>query len=123
LRAALAAEVAALAGAVLAAPGRAGDVVDLAVVPVRLVAVAFRGFVSFAATVTLTSPVPRPAEMNRPFGPRDAVGVALITAGPGSWETLRAVAVVWSRVDRSPAAARGSAEPFVAFAITYARVP
>jgi hypothetical protein len=33
------------------------------------------------------------------------------------------VAVIWSRVDRSSAALRGSAEPFVAFAMTYDRLP
>jgi len=47
------------------------------------------------------------AAANRPPGPRTG-GVA------GEGED----AVVWSRMDRSPAAARGSAEPFVAFAIT-----
>jgi hypothetical protein len=78
------------AGAVLDAAGRAGGVapVDLPVESVRLVAVAFRGRVWFAATVTVGS-----------------------------------AAVVWSRIDRSPAAVRGPAEPFVSFAMTYARVP
>jgi hypothetical protein len=42
--------------ALLAAAGRAGGVDPLAVEPVRLVAVAFRGRVWFAATVTLGSP-------------------------------------------------------------------
>jgi hypothetical protein len=44
------------ADGVLAAAGRAGGVVPLAVEPARLVAVAFRGRVWFAATVTLDSP-------------------------------------------------------------------
>lgn len=43
-------------------------------------------------------------------------------AGP-RFSACRAVAVFWSPVDRSPAAVRESAEPSVAFAITYARVP
>lgn len=41
----------------------------------------------------------------------------------GSSGARRGLAVVWSPVDRSSAAARGAAEPFVAFAITKARVP
>jgi hypothetical protein len=118
------------AGAALAA-GRAGGVVLLPVEPVRLVAVVFRGRVWFAATVTFgsaggvvaaVSPVGRrPTETNRPFGARRTVGGAVLAAG--SCAVLREIAVVWSRVDRSPAAVRGPAEPFVAFAITYARVP
>jgi hypothetical protein len=36
----------------------------------------------------------------------------------GFWEARWEVAVVWSRSVRSPAAVRGPAEPFVAFAIT-----
>jgi hypothetical protein len=41
----------------------------------------------------------------------------------GSSEACRGVAVVWSGSVGSPAAVRGSTEPFVAFAITYTRVP
>jgi uncharacterized protein YjbI with pentapeptide repeats len=41
----------------------------------------------------------------------------------GCLAARRGVAVVWFRVDRSSAAIRGAAEPFVAFAITKARVP
>jgi hypothetical protein len=118
------------AGAALAA-GRAGGVVLLPVEPVRLVAVVFRGRVWFAATVTFgwaaevvaagSAVGVRPAETNRPFGDRRTVGGAVLSAG--SCAVLREIAVVWSRVDRSPAAVRGPAEPFVAFAITYARVP
>jgi hypothetical protein len=129
----------ALAGEVLAAAGRAGGVVPLAVEPVRLVAVAFRGRVWFAATVTFASLAGATglfasgaAAVNRPFGAREIVAGRRATlatagsagsAGAGLWEALRGIAVVWSRVDRSPAAVQGSAEPFVAFAITYARVP
>jgi len=110
------------AGAALAA----GRAVPLPVEPVRLVAVVFRGRVWFAATVTFgsaggvvaaVSPVGRrPTETNRPFGPRRTVGGAVLATG--SCAVLREIAVVWSRVDRSPAAVRGPAEPFVAFAIT-----
>jgi hypothetical protein len=51
--------------------------------------------------------------------------VAAPSEGSASREARRAVAVtvVWSRVDRSSAAVRGPAEPFVAFAMTYARLP
>ena len=56
---------------------------------------------------------------NRPSGPRtEAAGAGREEAAPADREARRAFAVVWSPLDRSSAAARGSAEPFVAFAIT-----
>jgi hypothetical protein len=135
------------AGAVFDVAARAGAVVpdDRPVVLVRLVVVAFRGRVWFAATVAFGGTRPARAAASGLPGPAAAVVFGLsgpasvFEAGPAAgaaavraaaemkrpFAALRTagvpepgVAVVWSPVDRSPAAVRGPAEPFVAFAMT-----
>jgi hypothetical protein len=86
-------------------------------------AAAARTAATFAAAV-----VPRSALLSGPAGTASCGtgGAAASTreakgserGAAGSSGARREVAVVWSRLVRSPAAVRGSAEPFVAFAIT-----
>ncbi len=70
---------------------------------------------AWSATGAAESEPPSDAGTKGPFASR--------TGRASAWSVEEGFAVVWSPVDGSSAAPRGPAEPFVAFAITYARVP